>query len=132
MYIMTSRLHNSPFLSTTWVGDALSDTTSAGSTARSTGPTPPQPHSPLSADSPTVACGVLLPSHGPIPADTAAAFAMAQRLVDDPAGLVWARHSADLRVRPDDPRRNRRRRGRTLPARPRVADRRRTPSRHVP
>ncbi len=36
---------------------------------------------------------VLLPSHGPIPEDTGAAFATAlrraQRLVDDPAGAVW-------------------------------------------
>ena len=36
---------------------------------------------------------VLLPAHGPIPADTRAAFAIAlgraQRLVDDPAGMVW-------------------------------------------
>ncbi|MQA16083.1 MAG: MBL fold metallo-hydrolase [Pseudonocardiaceae bacterium] len=36
---------------------------------------------------------VLLPSHGPIPADPGAAFATAsrraQRLVDDPAGAVW-------------------------------------------
>lgn len=36
---------------------------------------------------------VLLPSHGPIPADTGAALATAlrrvQRLVDDPAGAVW-------------------------------------------
>ncbi|MFE9491202.1 hypothetical protein ACFYNF_32935 [Streptomyces sp. NPDC006641] len=36
---------------------------------------------------------VILPSHGPIPADPAAAFAAAlrraQRLVDDPAGAVW-------------------------------------------
>jgi glyoxylase-like metal-dependent hydrolase (beta-lactamase superfamily II) len=36
---------------------------------------------------------VLLPSHGPIPTDPDAAFATAlrrvQRLVDDPAGLVW-------------------------------------------
>jgi glyoxylase-like metal-dependent hydrolase (beta-lactamase superfamily II) len=36
---------------------------------------------------------LLLPSHGPIPADPAAAFAnalrRAQRLVDDPAGAVW-------------------------------------------
>jgi len=36
---------------------------------------------------------VLLPSHGPIPADPSAAFATAlhraQRLVDDPAGAVW-------------------------------------------
>ncbi|MBE4736533.1 MULTISPECIES: MBL fold metallo-hydrolase [Streptomyces] len=36
---------------------------------------------------------VLLPSHGPIPADPAAAFAAAlrraQRLVDNPAGAVW-------------------------------------------
>jgi glyoxylase-like metal-dependent hydrolase (beta-lactamase superfamily II) len=36
---------------------------------------------------------VLLPAHGPIPADPAAAFAAAlgraQRLVDDPAGAVW-------------------------------------------
>jgi glyoxylase-like metal-dependent hydrolase (beta-lactamase superfamily II) len=36
---------------------------------------------------------VLLPAHGPIPADPAAAFATAlgraQRLVDDPAGAVW-------------------------------------------
>ncbi|MFI0471041.1 MBL fold metallo-hydrolase [Saccharopolyspora sp. 5N102] len=36
---------------------------------------------------------VLLPAHGPIPADTNAAFASAlrraQRLVDDPAGAVW-------------------------------------------
>ncbi|MER5183852.1 MBL fold metallo-hydrolase [Streptomyces sp. NPDC002896] len=36
---------------------------------------------------------VLLPSHGPLPADPGAAFAAAlrraQRLVDDPAGAVW-------------------------------------------
>ncbi|MFG2646065.1 MBL fold metallo-hydrolase [Streptomyces sp. NPDC048370] len=36
---------------------------------------------------------LILPSHGPIPADPAAAFAAAlrraQRLVDDPAGAVW-------------------------------------------
>jgi glyoxylase-like metal-dependent hydrolase (beta-lactamase superfamily II) len=36
---------------------------------------------------------VLLPAHGPIPSDPAAAFAAAlaraQRLVDDPAGAVW-------------------------------------------
>ncbi|MFJ8896913.1 hypothetical protein ACIRCZ_20190 [Leifsonia sp. NPDC102414] len=36
---------------------------------------------------------VILPSHGPIPADPAAAFAAAlrraQRLVDDPAAAVW-------------------------------------------
>ncbi|MEV5200115.1 MBL fold metallo-hydrolase [Streptomyces sp. NPDC053720] len=36
---------------------------------------------------------VILPSHGPVPADPAAAFAAAlrraQRLVDDPAGAVW-------------------------------------------
>jgi hypothetical protein len=36
---------------------------------------------------------VLVPAHGPIPADPAAAFAAAlgraQRLVDDPAGAVW-------------------------------------------
>jgi glyoxylase-like metal-dependent hydrolase (beta-lactamase superfamily II) len=36
---------------------------------------------------------VVLPAHGPIPADPAAAFAAAlrrtQRLVDDPAGAVW-------------------------------------------
>ncbi|MFG2603101.1 MBL fold metallo-hydrolase [Streptomyces sp. NPDC048514] len=36
---------------------------------------------------------VILPSHGPIPADPAAAFAAAlrraQRLVDDPAGATW-------------------------------------------
>jgi glyoxylase-like metal-dependent hydrolase (beta-lactamase superfamily II) len=36
---------------------------------------------------------VVLPSHGPIPADASAAFASAhrraQRLVDDPAGAVW-------------------------------------------
>jgi hypothetical protein len=36
---------------------------------------------------------VVLPSHGPIPADPDAAFAgalrRAQRLVDDPAGMVW-------------------------------------------
>ena len=36
---------------------------------------------------------VLLPAHGPIPADPGAAFATAlgraQRLVDDPAGAVW-------------------------------------------
>ncbi|MFC8267529.1 MBL fold metallo-hydrolase [Streptomyces cinereoruber] len=36
---------------------------------------------------------VVLPSHGPVPADPAAAFAAAlrraQRLVDDPAGAVW-------------------------------------------
>ncbi|WP_210583294.1 MBL fold metallo-hydrolase [Streptomyces sp. GESEQ-35] len=36
---------------------------------------------------------VLLPSHGPIPADTGTAFTTAlrraQRLVDDPAGAVW-------------------------------------------
>ena len=36
---------------------------------------------------------VLLPSHGPIPADPSAAFATAlrraQRLADDPAGAVW-------------------------------------------
>jgi glyoxylase-like metal-dependent hydrolase (beta-lactamase superfamily II) len=37
---------------------------------------------------------VLLPAHGPIPADPAAAFTTAlgraQRLVDDPAGAVWS------------------------------------------
>lgn len=36
---------------------------------------------------------MLLPAHGPIPADPGAAFATAlgraQRLVDDPAGAVW-------------------------------------------
>ncbi|MFB7373066.1 MBL fold metallo-hydrolase [Streptomyces sp. NPDC056222] len=36
---------------------------------------------------------VILPSHGPVPADPSAAFASAlrraQRLVDDPAGAVW-------------------------------------------
>ena len=36
---------------------------------------------------------VLLPAHGPIPADSSAAFTAAlrraQRLVDDPAGAVW-------------------------------------------
>lgn len=36
---------------------------------------------------------VILPSHGPVPADTAAAFTAAlrraQRLVDDPEGAVW-------------------------------------------
>jgi hypothetical protein len=36
---------------------------------------------------------VLVPAHGPLPADPAAAFAAAlgraQRLVDDPAGAVW-------------------------------------------
>jgi glyoxylase-like metal-dependent hydrolase (beta-lactamase superfamily II) len=40
-----------------------------------------------------LAAQVLLPAHGPIPADPATAFATAlaraQRLVDDPAGAVW-------------------------------------------
>ena len=73
---------------------------------------------------------VVLPAHGPIPTDPQATFAAAlrraQRLVDDPDGAVWYGGAPDLRLRVDDSQRYSRRRGRTLPACPRLGQRRGT------
>ncbi|WP_248002340.1 MBL fold metallo-hydrolase [Streptomyces sp. RPA4-2] len=72
---------------------------------------------------------LILPSHGPIPTDPAAAFSAAlrraQRLIDDPAGTIWygARRifAFALMIRDGI------RRGRAVSPRPRLADRRRPP-----
>ena len=75
-----------------WSGTRCPTTTSAGSTSPSTDPTRPRTALASLQRLAELNPRVLLPAHGPIPHDPAAAIAAglrrARRLVDDPAGAV--------------------------------------------